>query len=133
MKLKNDSNNLERVVADLIKKLKEDVIGNGVITGIDIEIPEGLYYYAESKENGNEDQMEDKTIYIRLFGHDERDSRQIIINIKEHYSLELSIQNKNIPDEVVSVIVELSYQIARMFIFMFILDSSPYSVNLRTK
>lgn len=115
---------MEQKLTDLIKLL----IGHDPIFGLTIEIPQGLYYYSQMQENGNEDVLEGKQISIEFVGHDMRDTRYLTITIKES-----AIINTPFIFAEKRLEIELDYQIARQIVLSLIGNSESYSVNLITK
>lgn len=115
---------MEQKLTALIKLL----IGHDPIFGLTIEIPQGLYYYSQMQENGNEDVLEGKQISIKVVGHDMRDTRYSTIFIKESAVIHtpfIFVEKR--------LEIELSYQIARQIVLNLISNSEPHSVNLITK
>ena len=119
----------------IIDKFKELSLGASDPTHLEIEIPMGLFYYAESETNGNEEYLEGKQIHIKFTGYDDRDTRYLYIKIAENSDIDIFLsksQNKNNSYEIY-LNVEMKYQIARDMLLTFIKGSSPHSVNLITK
>jgi hypothetical protein len=104
------------------------------LSTLNIEVPCGLFYYAEGLENGNEHQLEDKKITINFIGQDERDNYLLCITIKESHdtsSILNVLPNKYPIDK--NIHLELPYQKARKLLLDILIAGAPYSVNLITK
>lgn len=129
--MKNNINleNQEKRLSKIISKLKESYLGYGNFVNINIAIPPGLFYYAESFDNGNESQLEGGIISIEFSGYDSRDARYIEILIKEECG---DNENCAVFDST-SRNIELNYQTARKLVLQIISIFSPHSVNLSTK
>ncbi len=67
----------------LINKL-QDFTSVKQLSSLKIEVPNGLFYYVESLNDGNEHQLENKKVTIDFIGDDERDSYVVNIKIKEN-------------------------------------------------
>lgn len=130
--MKNNINleNQEKRLSKIIGKLKEGYLGYGNFANINIVIPPGLFYYAESFDNGNESQLEGGIISIEFSGYDNRDARYIEILIREEC---IGVENCAVFDNSVPSHIELNYQTARKFVLQIISIFSPHSVNLTTK
>lgn len=102
------------------------------ITKIDAIIPNGLFYYSDGIENGNEHKLEGKIICIICKGYDSRDDFKLKINIHEEYK-----DNQNLillnDSKKKNLEVNLSYQKSRELLLDLITKGKPYSVNFITK
>jgi hypothetical protein len=96
--------------------LMKQIVGHDRINNLSIQVPTGLYYYAESLENGNEDQLEGKVITFDIVSVDVRDNRTIEITIKECPQSDM----------------ELNYQTARKLVLEAIKEGCAHSVNITT-
>lgn len=119
----------------IIDKFKELSIGATRAIHLEIQVPYGLFYFAENKMNGNEKYLEGKQIYIKFMGDDDRDTRHLYIGIAENDDIDEFLSKK--PDEnnpyIINLNVAMDYQLARNMLLDFIKICSPHSVNLITK
>lgn len=119
---------------DIIKQIEKTLNHSmyNQITKIDAIIPNGLFYYSDGIENGNEHKLEGKIICITCKGYDLRDDFKLKINILEEYKNKQNlILPKNSKQKVLEV--NLSYQKARELLLDLITKGTPYSVNFITK
>lgn len=103
------------------------------IISLNGKLPNGLFYYAEGLENGNEDKLENKELKIEFTGEDERESFVLNItinedaNLNEIFFLDVEAEPQN------NIDIKLPYQQARKLLVDMIINGEPYSVNLITK
>jgi len=103
------------------------------VVSIKAVLPQGLFYYAEGLENGNEYNLEDKILKIEFTGEDIREDFVLNITINEDATSD-NIYFLNIESEPQKdIFIKLPYQQARKLLIDMIIFGEPYSVNLITK